>query len=154
MTEDQLIKIKEIISDFFNQAKITKCEVRRIERVDDSYLNVAIFAEDASACIGEGGQNIGAFEALLRLVIKKQIAQAPLLRLDINNYRGLKDEELRELAKKAARRARFYKQPVALEAMSAYNRRIIHAELAAHPDIKTESAGEGGQRRVIVKYIE
>ena len=87
-------------------------------------------------------------------MIKKQIAQAPLLRLDINNYRSSKDEALRELAKKAARRARFYKQPVALEAMSAYNRRIIHTELAVHPDIKTESAGEGVQRRVVVKYIE
>ena len=56
--------------------------------------------------------------------------------------------------KKAARRARFYKQPVTLEAMSAYDRRIIHTELAAHPDIKTESTGEGLQRRVVVKFIE
>ena len=154
MTEDQLIKIKEIISDFFTHAKITRCDIQRIERVDDFYVNVAIFAEDASAYIGEGGQNIGAFEALLRLVIKKQIARAPLLRLDINNYRSSKDEALRELAKKTARRARFYKQPVALEAMSAYNRRIIHTELAAHPDIKTESTGIGSQRRVVVKYLE
>jgi len=154
MTEDQLNQIKDIVSDFFTHAKITRCEVRRVERIGSEHLNVAIFAEDASACIGEGGQNIAAFEALLRLMIKKQIAQAPLLRLDINNYRSSKDEALRELAKKAARRARFYKQPVALEAMSAYNRRIIHTELAAHPDIKTESAGFGSQRRVVVKYIE
>ncbi|MFH1990523.1 MAG: R3H domain-containing nucleic acid-binding protein, partial [Patescibacteria group bacterium] len=69
-------------------------------------------------------------------------------------YRSLKDDSLRELAKKAARRARFYKQPVTLEAMTAYNRRIIHAELAAHPDIKTESTGEGLQRRVVIKFIE
>jgi len=38
--------------------------------------------------------------------------------------------------------------------MSAYDRRIIHTELAAHPDVKTESAGEGKQRRVVVKYID
>ncbi|MBU2082380.1 hypothetical protein KKH14_03095, partial [Patescibacteria group bacterium] len=88
------------------------------------------------------------------LLIKKQLGETLFLRLDINNYRSSKDESLRELAKKAARRARFYKQPVTLEAMTAYNRRIIHAELAAHPDIKTESTGEGLQRRVVVKYVD
>ena len=93
------------------------------------------------------------FETILRLIIKKQTGDISIVHLDINNYRELKNETLRELAKKAARRARFYKTPVALEAMSAYERRIIHTELAIHPDIKTESIGEGSNRRVVVKYI-
>lgn len=152
--EEKLTKIKDVINDFFNKTGIVDFKIKTIEATTSGLIDVSLFVQDASLYIGEGGKNIGAFEAVLRLLIKKQLGEATFLRLDINNYRSSKDESLRELAKKAARRARFYKQPVTLEAMSAYNRRIIHAELAAHPDIKTESTGEGLQRRVVVKYID
>ncbi|MDO8443736.1 MAG: R3H domain-containing nucleic acid-binding protein [Candidatus Azambacteria bacterium] len=152
--EENLIKIKDVINDFFNKAGIIDFEIKTIEATAGGSLNVSLSVQDASLYIGEGGKNIGAFEAVLRLLIKKQLGEAFFLRLDINNYRSSKEESLKELAKKAARRARFYKQPVTLEAMSAYNRRIIHAELAAHPDIKTESTGEGLQRRVVIKFVE
>ena len=128
-------------------------EIKTVEEITAGSLNVGIFIRDASLYIGEDGRNIGSFEAILRLVIKKQMGNIFAIHLDINNYRESKNETLRELAKKAARRARFYKMPVALEAMSAYDRRIIHTELAAHPDIKTESTGEGSNRRIVVKYI-
>ena len=153
MIEENLIKIKDIIDDFFAKSRITDFEVKVIEANGDHSINALVLVKEASLCIGEGGKNIDAFEVVLRLILKKQLGGAPPLRLDINNYRSLKGESLKELAKKAARRARFYKQPVVLEAMSAYDRRIIHTELATHPDIKTESTGEGSQRRVVVKYI-
>lgn len=151
--EENLIKIKNVINDFFTKTGIADFEIKVIEENSDRSINALVLTREASLCIGEGGKNIGAFEAILRLILKKQLGEVPLLRLDINNYRSLKGEALKELAKKAARRARFYKQPVVLEAMSAYDRRIIHTELAAHPDIKTESTGEGDNRRVVVKYI-
>jgi len=154
MIEEKLIKIKDIVNDFFIKTRITDFEIKNIETAADGSINVSVLAKEANFIIGENGRNIPAFEALLRLVAAKQVEGAPFIHLDINNYRSLKDESLRELAKKAARRARFYKQPVALEAMSSYDRRIIHTELASHPDIKTESAGEGKDRRVVVKYIE
>jgi spoIIIJ-associated protein len=152
--EENLVKIKDVINDFFNKAGIIDFEIKSIEAAAGGSIDVSLFIQDASLYIGEGGKNMGAFEAVLRLLIKKQLGEAFFLRLDINNYRSSKEESLRELAKKAAHRARFYKQPVTLEAMSAYNRRVIHTELAAHPYIKTESAGEGAQRHVVVKFIE
>ena len=152
--EEKLTKIKDVVNDFFNKTGIVDFKIKTIETTASGSIDVSLFVQDASLYIGEGGKNIGAFESILRLLIKKQLGEAFFLRLDINNYRSLKDDSLRGLAKKAARRARFYKQPVTLGAMTAYNRRIIHAELAAHPDIKTESTGEGLQRRVVIKFIE
>ena len=150
---EKINEIKNIIYEFFSRTGITDFEIKAVETVADGSLNVGISIGDASLFIGEGGRNIKAFEVILRLIIKKQSENISAVHLDINNYREFKNETLRELAKKAARRARFYKTPVALEAMSAYDRRIIHTELAAHPDIKTESTGEGSNRRVVVKYI-
>ena len=149
----KLDEVKNIVNEFWKRAGILDFEIKAVEAATDGSLNIGVFIRDASLYIGEEGRNIKDFEAILRLVIKKQIGDISTIHLDINNYREFKNEALRELAKKAARRARFYKTPVALEAMSAYERRIIHTELAAHPDIKTESIGEGGNRRVVVKYI-
>ena len=149
----KLDEVKNIVNEFWKRAGILDFEIKAVEAATDGSLNIGIFIRDASLYIGEEGRNIKDFEAILRLVIKKQIGDISTIHLDINNYRELKNETLRELAKKAARRARFYKQPVALEAMTAYERRIIHTELAVHPDIKTESTGSGSNRRVVVKYI-
>lgn len=149
----KLDEVKNIVNEFWKRAGILDFEIKAVEAATDGSLNIGIFIRDASLYIGEEGRNIKDFETILRLVIKKQIGDVFTVHLDINNYREFKNEALRELAKKAARRARFYKQPVALEAMSAYERRIIHTELAVHPDIKTESTGSGSNRRVVVKYI-
>ncbi len=74
--------------------------------------------------------------------------------LDINSYRKERERLIVELAKAAARKASAAKEEVRLPAMNAYERRLIHVELAVHPSVKTESEGEGRQRCVIVKPIE
>lgn len=150
---EKIDEIKNIIYEFFRNTGISDFEIKNVEISPDNILNISVFIDDASIYIGEDGRNIRSFETILRLIIKKQAENISAVYLDINNYRGLKEESLRELAKKAARRARFYKTPVSLEAMSSYDRRIIHTELTGHPDIRTESVGEGDNRRVVVKYI-
>lgn len=153
ITEENLEKIKKIACDFFSKTGTVNFEIKVTETPGDESLNIGLLTDDAGFYIGEKGRNIGAFETALRIIMKKNFGEIPNFHLDINNYRGLKEGSLKELAKKAAHRARFYKKDVALESMSAYDRRIIHTELAVHPDIKTESIGEGKERRVVVKYI-
>ncbi|MBU2082029.1 hypothetical protein KKH14_01230, partial [Patescibacteria group bacterium] len=99
--EEKLTKIKDVITDFFNKTGIA-VKIKTIEATASGSIDVSLFVQDASLYIGEGGKNIGAFESILRLLIKKQLGEVFFLRLDINNYRSLKDESLRELAKKAA----------------------------------------------------
>ena len=73
--------------------------------------------------------------------------------VDINNYRKEREHIIVELAKAAAKKASVQKQAVKLPAMNAYERRLIHVELAIHPDVKTESEGEGRDRCVIIKPL-
>lgn len=89
------------------------------------------------------------FNYLARLFGKK-LGEAPVV-VDINNYRTDREAIIVDLARAAARRAVASREAVQLPAMNAYERRLVHAELAAHPDIKTESVGEGKNRYVIVK---
>lgn len=73
--------------------------------------------------------------------------------VDVNNYRAEREQILVELARAAARRAAATRVSVGLPAMNAYERRLIHVELASRPDVSTESSGEGKERHVIVKPI-
>lgn len=106
--------------------------------------------EDASLLIGYRGSALLALQHVLRLAAQKQMSDRPVLFLDINGYCQQREEYLRSVAKKAARQVILTKRSVKLESMSAAERRIIHSELAAYPDLTTQSQGEGEERRVVV----
>ena len=94
---------------------------------------------------------VDAMNHILQMVAKKNQSEA--IFLDINNYRHDREQLIAELARAAAKKASATKSEVALPAMNSYERRLVHMELAVHPDVKTESAGEGKERYVIIKPI-
>jgi len=89
---------------------------------------------------------------LARLVNKRNGQDQPVY-LDINNYRKEREQLIVDLARAAARKVLLTKAEVQLPAMNAYERRLIHTELASRPDVKTESSGERAERRVVVKPL-
>lgn len=94
------------------------------------------------------------FERIAKLALKKiDPTSIDNLVLDMNNYRREREHLIAELAKAAARKVLMNKQEVQLPAMNAYERRIVHMELASRPDVKTESAGLGQERHIVVKPI-
>ncbi len=91
------------------------------------------------------------FEYLINLICQKEIQSR--IWLDVNNYRRERERLIVELAKAAAHKAVLNKKEVSLPAMNAYERRLVHLEIASRPDLKTESIGEGKERRVIIRPI-
>ena len=89
---------------------------------------------------------------LVKLMAKKQESE-PAVFIDINNYRKEREGIILEIARGAARKVVATKEEITLPTMNAYERRLIHMELASRPDIKTESMGEGKNRYVVVKPI-
>jgi spoIIIJ-associated protein len=94
---------------------------------------------------------VEAMNHVLQMVAKKNQAEA--IFLDVNNYRHDRERLIAELARAAAKKASATKTEVALPAMNSYERRLVHMELAVHPEVKTESAGEGKERYVVIKPI-
>ena len=88
---------------------------------------------------------------LFQMIAKKN--EAELIFLDVNNYRQEREALIAELARAAAKKVVATKKEVSLPAMNSYERRLVHMELAVHPEVKTESAGEGKERYVIIRPI-
>ena len=90
-------------------------------------------------------------EHLVKVIAKK--LQIEKINVDVNNYKKERERLITELAKAAARKVLAEKKDVELPVMNAYERRLVHMELAARPDVKTESFGEGSDRHIIVKPL-
>lgn len=89
---------------------------------------------------------------LSKTLSKKAGSESPFI--DVNNYRKEREHIITEIAKAAARKVIMTKSRVDLPAMNAYERRLIHVELASRPDVATESEGEGDDRHVVIKPLE
>lgn len=72
---------------------------------------------------------------------------------DINNYRKEREGLIIELAKAAARKVVATKQSISLPVMNSYERRLVHVELAANPEVKTESEGGPRERYVVIRPV-
>lgn len=94
---------------------------------------------------------VDAMNHLLQMIAKKNNAK-PIF-LDVNNYRQERETLIAELARAAAKRVLSTKEEVSLPAMNSYERRLVHVELAIHPEVTTESAGVGKERYVVIRPI-
>ncbi|MDO8557686.1 MAG: R3H domain-containing nucleic acid-binding protein [bacterium] len=124
------------------------------QNAPDEPLTVAVSTDNAGMLIGEQGTNLRAFEYVTKLIVRRMLPEGPRFIIDINNYREERVTELRSYAREVASKVAREGQQIELEPMSSYERRIIHSELTAHPDITTESTGDGLERRVVVKPLQ
>ncbi len=109
---------------------------------------VAINGEDLTMLIGPRGETLDALQFLGRLMVAHKLHRRANFVVDVEGYRQRRVQALTRLAERMADKARQRGEPISLEPMTAYERRIIHMALRDVADVYTESAGEGKQRRV------
>lgn len=145
-------KIEETIKNMVGFMNL-ECEIEfREENTENNLLFVAIHTpENARFLIGKNGTVLKSLEHLVRMVIAKDNQESQNIVLDVNDYRKSRATYLLDLARQAVNRVKNTQKAEALMPMSSYERRIVHMELAACPDVATESIGEEPYRRVVIK---
>lgn len=109
-----------------------------------------IHGDDLGILIGRRGETLASLQFLTNLILSRQMRRFVRVGVDVESYRLRREESLRGLALRMAERVRATHQPVTLEAMPPYERRIVHLALASDPDVMTQSTGEEGDRRVVI----
>lgn len=118
-------------------------------------LNIAgISEQDKSLLIGRRGETLAALQFMVNLLLGAHTDLWARVIVDVDGYRLRRKEALTSLAERMAARVIAQRQPFPLEPMSAYDRRLVHMALADHPQVMTESTGEGEQRRVVIMLRE
>ena len=117
----------------------------------------SIETDDARTLIGGHGDTVHALDMLAKKIYENRFpteegGEGPKFLVDVNDYRTKQIKDLQAKALMMAERARSFQYDVELSPMSAYERLIIHTTLQDSPNVKTESQGEGRNRRVVIKY--
>lgn len=152
ISEEQAQKTQERLEEILkNIFEITNEQVSYTITKDGNQLNLVIKGDDMSHLIGYKGKTIEAFQSLLNSMLQREDEEYAKVFVEINDYKKKKEEKLRKLANKMAANCVKFRRPIKLEPMSAYERLIIHRELADRKDVETESIGEEPRRRVVIK---
>ncbi len=106
--------------------------------------------EDASLLRSEGGELLSALEHLINQAFGRDLPPGERLICDVQNFRAMREAELRAMARHAAERVRTTRSAFTFGPMNSNERRVIHTSLAEEPDLFTESIGEGNARRLKV----
>ncbi|MDD4990369.1 MAG: hypothetical protein PHW31_03605 [Candidatus Pacebacteria bacterium] len=151
MTDENLNKIKELIEEFFE--KMTFPAGIESQEWEDNLLKVGLVSSEAQVLIGQQGKTLSDIQNILAKILRKQLSQEVFLDLDINNYKSDKKQRFCDLAQEAADEAISSGREKMLFPMAAFERRIIHTELAKRQDVTTESVGEGEERKVVIRPV-
>lgn len=153
MDEKNLEITKNVIQELMEQMGFT-AELEIEKSTQDNQENVICnikVAEDSNLLIGQYGVNLQSLQHIARLLVRKKIEDRFNFILDINSYRQEKNQSVMEQAQIAAEQAISEGRAIILKPMTSYERRIVHMELAKNDKIKTESIGEGEERKVVIK---
>lgn len=124
-----------------------------VETGDTSRLNVVADPEGREALgslIGRKGERLSALQHLVNLMLSRRMGEWTRVLVDVEDYRGRRERQLRDLANRAAARVEETGKMIQLEPMPALERRWIHLALRDHPQVATQSIGEEPNRRIVV----
>ncbi len=149
ISEEKLNEIKEVFKEFFKKTSL-EIEVYFLP-IEDNTLPIEIKTSEPRILIGEGGQTLFDLQHILRVILRKNTEEPLYINVDVNGYKKKKIEYLKELANSAADEVFLSKKEKELSPMRAFERRVVHMELADRSDVITESSGEEPNRKVVIK---
>jgi spoIIIJ-associated protein len=110
---------------------------------------VSVVGGDLDDLVGREGVVLEALQELTRLAVHAQTGARSRLMLDIGGYRAGRRAVLSELGRSTAATVQSTGEPVRLEPMTPFERKIVH-DAVAEAGLRSESEGEEPQRRVVV----
>ena len=118
---------------------------------------IRVMGESAGVLIGHHGDTLDSLQYRANLAANKKVAgekrEFCRITVDVENYRGKREETLRALARNKAEKVLRYRKSQTLEPMNPYERRIIHSEVQNIAGVSTNSIGSENNRRVVL-YLE
>ncbi len=123
-----------------------------VEEGEEASASVAfdIKGDDLGILIGRRGQTLTCLQYIVRLIVGYQTKAWVPIAIDVEGYKQRRYQALQVFARQMAEQVEARGAPFKFEPMPAYERRIIHLALADHPDVITESTGQGEARMVVI----
>lgn len=117
--------------------------------VDGDRAAVSIVGGDLGDLVGRDGEVLDALQELTRLAVYRETGERSRLMLDVAGFRAARKVALVKLANEAAERVKSDGEPVSLDPMTPFERKVVHDAIAA-AGLGSESEGAEPKRFVVV----
>jgi spoIIIJ-associated protein len=141
---------KEVMEALIKFMRITADVSATQSATGELPVTLDIEGDDLGVLIGRRGQTLTSLQYVVRLIVAEKLKMWVPINVDVAGYKKRRYESLQSLALRLAEQVKRNRRLIMLEPMPADERRIIHLALADHPDITTQSMGEGEMRKVAI----
>ena len=151
MNKEELIKevAEEILGKMGFEVTLTVATSVTKENNKES-ITLEIESPDSKFIIGKQGATLVSLQHILKMIVRAKSDDYINFSVDVNGYRQQQDNYIRETANDMASEAVINGRAITMESMNGYERRLVHLELEKNDKVKTESIGEGEDRKVII----
>lgn len=147
-TDEDAARLLEIVQ---NVIKAADLEVdSKVTKLQGRYANVELDGQDAAYLIGRHGEVINAFQYLVNIMAARKYANGVRVTLDGNHYREKREEALTKLTHRIAAEVKARGEEAVMEALPAFERRIVHKVASEIEGVTTYSEGEEPNRCVVI----
>ena len=123
-------------------------------KIREEQISIKMFSDNNKILIGRDGKTLKALQTVIRQHIYREIGTYPYVLLDVENYKEKKIKNLEFLTRKLAKEVLRTKQPIKMDDMNSYERRIAHNVLAKFDNLTSTSEGEEPNRHIVIKIKE
>jgi spoIIIJ-associated protein len=156
--EIEVIKLGDInkfIKDYLiDLIKSMGLDVNIELKLRNNVPNITLYSSNNAILIGKNGRTIEALTILTKQVVQNEIGVYYNFVLDVGEYKIKQQKNLERSAKQLAREVADSKEPIKMDSMNSYERRIVHEALANNQYVYTESLGEEPNRYIMIKPKE
>jgi len=122
--------------------------------VSGKYVNIKLSGKDVSHLVGRRGEVLNALQYLMNVAVSRQLDNGVRVAVDGNDYRRKRADELEKFAIGVAEEVKKRGEEAVLDALPAFERRLIHQALADFEGVVTYSEGEEPDRKVVIAPAE
>ena len=119
--------------------------------VDGTTAHVDVAGEHLGALIGRRGQTLDALQEVARAAVQRRLRSRVRLAVDVEGYRARRRDSLAEYARDMAERAKERGTEIELEAMTSYERKVVHDAVGEIEGASSFSEGEEPNRKVVIR---
>lgn len=148
LTVEELEKANTAVADLFRELEINGDFV--LEQKDNS-LDIQLDTEDTGIVIGYHGEILESLQLVTSLVVSRAVGRFMRISIEVGDYKKNRSEYLEKLAQQAKERALEEGQEQELTNLKSWERRIVHIYLEGDKEVISESAGEGRERKLIIR---
>jgi spoIIIJ-associated protein len=148
-----MVDVKEFLKEYLDRFFTSLEQNVEVDvQQDGETFKIMLNAENNAILIGKNGQTLTAMNTVVRAAVNSAFRRRFNVMIDINNYKVDRYDKVKSIASRVARTVQRTKISATLDPMPNDERKVVHQFLSEMKNIRTESEGEGINRRLRIHF--